>query len=468
MYYNLEQNYSYSQTSKENEFWAYINKKCSFIEAIQTLEKIDWDFKDFNTQYLSHKFHSYPARFIPQIPLSFVKLFSKERETILDPFCGCGTTLVEALLNNRNSIGIDFNPLGVLISKVKTTMLSKEDIDFLEKNLSLLKYDLSIKSDTINDLYRSLPNNKSKRVFSHDAVKDMLHIKELIKNLKRNENRAVTDLWKVALSSTVLSIVNGKKPLSVKNFFINRVNSMILELNNMKRLIPQKPKILAIEGDSRNLLLKNDCVDLIVTSPPYVNALDYHRIHMYNMAWLEMDYQYFKKHEIGCHSHHIGNRFRLLSEYLGDMLRSLIEMNKVLKNNKLAILIVGNSTLEFEKIESYKFLSRLSNKVGFSHIKIIKRQIDISKKYLKKNIGKINEEYILILKKIKDSKVLSNNDCFISEKVEEEMSNFSKIIQKSISTSDKFSIPSKQRKIRNIEKIESAINTIHSDILIKN
>lgn len=434
---------------------------------MKVIEKIDWDFKDFNTQYLSHKFHSYPARFIPQIPLSFVKLFSKEKETILDPFCGCGTTLVEALLNNRNSIGIDYNPLGVLISQVKTTMLSKDDIALLEKNMSLLKCDLSVGNDTITNLYRSLPDNKSKRVFSHNTVKDLLHIRELLENLKQNENRVSSDLWKVALSSTVLSIVNGRKPLSIKNFFINRVNSMILELNKLERYLSQKPKIVAIKGDSRNLLLKNNCIDLIVTSPPYVNALDYHRIHMHNMAWLEMDYKLFKKHEIGCHSHHIKNRFRLLSEYLGDMLRSLIEMNKVLKNNKLAILIVGNSTLEFEKIESYKFLSRLSNKVGFIPIRIIKRQIDISKKYLKRNIGKINEEYIIILKKINESNVLSSDDIFISERVDEEMRNFSKMLQKSKKTFDKFSAPSKQQTVKNIEKIDRAIGTIPYDVKIK-
>ena len=62
----------------EQEYWELINGNYSFSEALQILDKIDWDFKDFTTQYLTHKFHSYPARFIPQIPLTFIKLFTKE------------------------------------------------------------------------------------------------------------------------------------------------------------------------------------------------------------------------------------------------------------------------------------------------------------------------------------------------------------------------------------------------------
>ena len=68
---------------------SYIDKKIKSnmnISPIQSLDKIKWDFKDSQTQYLTHKYHSYPARFIPQIPRAFIQLFSKEGDTILDPF----------------------------------------------------------------------------------------------------------------------------------------------------------------------------------------------------------------------------------------------------------------------------------------------------------------------------------------------------------------------------------------------
>jgi len=50
----------------------------SFNDAMKILDKIDWNFKDAKTQYLSHTFHPYPARFIPQIPATFIKLFTKK------------------------------------------------------------------------------------------------------------------------------------------------------------------------------------------------------------------------------------------------------------------------------------------------------------------------------------------------------------------------------------------------------
>ncbi|MGQ9630865.1 MAG: DNA methyltransferase, partial [bacterium] len=139
IYYNGgRRNMLYGNTQKtlleiknpEQKYLELINKEYYPQDAIQVLDKIDWDFKDFTTQYLTHTFHSYPARFIPQIPLSFIKLFTKENETVLDPMCGCGTTLVEAFLNNRNSIGNDFNPLATLITKVKTTLIDENEFRY--------------------------------------------------------------------------------------------------------------------------------------------------------------------------------------------------------------------------------------------------------------------------------------------------------------------------------------------------
>jgi len=139
MLYDTKQITLLGEKNSEQEYLEQINRQYYFPEAIKILDKIEWDFKDFTTQYLTHTFHSYPARFIPQIPLTFIKLFTTEKETVLDPFCGCGTTLVEAFLNNRNSIGNDFNPLAALISKVKTTLIDESEFRYLNKKLAVMK-----------------------------------------------------------------------------------------------------------------------------------------------------------------------------------------------------------------------------------------------------------------------------------------------------------------------------------------
>ena len=52
--------------------------------------------------YLTHNFHSFPAKFVPQIPKIVIERFTKPKDLVLDPFCGSGTTLVEAKLAGRN------------------------------------------------------------------------------------------------------------------------------------------------------------------------------------------------------------------------------------------------------------------------------------------------------------------------------------------------------------------------------
>ena len=84
------------------------------------------------TTYLTHNYHPFPAKFIPHIPQILIKQFSKPGDVVLDPFTGSGTTLVEAKLLGRESIGTDINPISVLASKVKTTVLSQSEIELIE------------------------------------------------------------------------------------------------------------------------------------------------------------------------------------------------------------------------------------------------------------------------------------------------------------------------------------------------
>ncbi|UYZ40532.1 MAG: site-specific DNA-methyltransferase [Candidatus Methanospirare jalkutatii] len=450
------------------EYWELINSNYSFSEALQILDKIDWDFKDFTTQYLTHKFHSYPARFIPQIPLTFIKLFTKEGETVLDPMCGCGTTLVEAFLNNRNSIGNDFNPLATLISKVKVTLIPDAEFRYLKEKLRKMKRYLDLDYKRIDKRLRSLPNRKISRIFNRVVISKLEVIRETLLEIKEEGGHDdIYDLGRVALSSTIWSLVENGGGLDVDDLFLKKINSMEKELKKMAKIVKNPPKVRIITGDARKLEVESDSVDLIVTSPPYVNALDYYRVHMYNMLWLGMDFDLFKKHEIGAHSHFIYNRFRLLSEYLGDMLRAMIEMNRVLKNGKLCVIVVGNSSLEYELIESHKFFAEMSKFIGFKPIKTYFRNIDKTRKYTSADIGKIDDEYILILQKVADSDETADNDDFIADVVTQQMTKFKKQIEKVQGTSIRGRRPTKERLLKNIDKIEEAIQHIREDIKIK-
>jgi len=467
MLYDTQQKTLFETKSLERDYFEVISNGYSFQDGIRLLDKIDWDFKDFTTQYLTHTFHSYPARFIPQIPLSFIKLFTKENETVLDPMCGCGTTLVEAFLNNRNSIGNDFNPLATLITKVKTTLINENEFRYFNKKLAVMKRYLDLDYRRVDERINNLPNRKVSKIFNRVVISKLESIRETLLEVKEEGHNDLFDFGRVALSSTIWSLVENGDGIDVDDIFLKKVKSMQNNLNKMAKIIKTIPEVIVICGDARKLDVKNDSIDLIVTSPPYVNALDYYRAHMYNMLWLGMDFDLFRKHEIGGHSHFIINRFRLLSEYLGDMLRSTIEMNRVLEKDKLCIIVVGNSSLEYELIESHKFFAEMGKKIGFEPIKTIFRNIDKTRKYTSADIGKIDDEYILVMQKVDDANVFADNDNFISDVVREQMIRFREQIKKVQGTSIRGRKPTKERLSKNIDKISDAIETITNDIKIK-
>ena len=86
-------------------------------------ESGDWDYATANTKTETHCFHTYPAMMIPQVARRLISMFGRCGMTLLDPFCGSGTTLVEARMANLNAWGVDINPLALLIARAKTTLL---------------------------------------------------------------------------------------------------------------------------------------------------------------------------------------------------------------------------------------------------------------------------------------------------------------------------------------------------------
>jgi DNA modification methylase len=377
--------------------------------GVGVLDEIDWSFRGCKTQYFTHTFHPYPARFIPQIPSTFIRLFTKEGETVLDPMCGCGTTIVEALLHNRNAIGNDLNPIAVLISKVKTTLIDEEEFRCFNEKLS--------------------------------SVAGVEGVRKLLWELKEEGQQKLYDFGRVALSASIWS---GKNR-DVERAFRRKVSSMQREMLAMGEVVKNIPQIRVICGDARKLEVQSGSVDLIITSPPYVNALDYHRMHQDSMLWLGMDFDLLKKNEIGGHSRFASNRFRLLSKYLADMLRCMIEMNRVLKKGKFCVIVVGNSSVEYELIESHKFFARMGSRIGFKPVKTLFREIDERKKHTSPAIGKINEEYILVMQKVEESPSLADENGFIVEVVKEEMLRF-------------------RNQVKNITKLDAAIEKLPMDV----
>ncbi len=100
---------------------------------------ISWSFLDklqIDTNYITHGYYTYPAKFIPQLARRLILEYSKDGDVVLDPFMGSGTAMVESLVNTRKCVCIDINEIAYLSTKVKITPL---DIDSLEKEYFILQ-----------------------------------------------------------------------------------------------------------------------------------------------------------------------------------------------------------------------------------------------------------------------------------------------------------------------------------------
>src|SRR5438093_11390512 len=169
------------------------------LTKIKHLCALDRELITADTEYHTHGYHPYSAKYIPQIPNRLIAAFSEKNDLILDNFVGSGTTLVESNVLGRNAIGVDINPLACLISKVKTTVLKKptmreishfsislqRDIAHLRRNttLSSLEEKKPIFDSIVNEkLHPNIP-----KWYHENVIYELVAIKTKINTVRNTE-----------------------------------------------------------------------------------------------------------------------------------------------------------------------------------------------------------------------------------------------------------------------------------------
>lgn len=244
---------------------------------------------------LTHNFYRYPARFSPIFVREVIKAFTAPGDLVLDPFVGGGTTLVEALNLRRNAIGTDISSLATFITRVKTTILSDDDIFAIKCWLGSLEYnDLNIRNKVIRETkwirngYQKNINNKVTWRIRNIIELILMHINELPKKKQKQFVRCAllkTAQWAFDCRKEIPSVKDFRKI-----FFLN-LNEMIegiLSLrenvvNNSGRKRRIKPISLClcrsaagIEQEEKIVSLRSP--KLVFTSPPYPGVhMLYHR-----------------------------------------------------------------------------------------------------------------------------------------------------------------------------------------------
>lgn len=364
--------------------------------------------KNIDTNYLTHNFHSYPAKFIPQIPRGAIENFTKKGEVVMDPFCGCGTTLVEAKLLNRRSIGIDSNPLSCLISKSKTTKI--ENFLIINKFIKLIKEDIE-KLYTDNNFKNEITLPTFFNIdhwFQKNIQYEIFVIKRRICELK---NEQVKNFLQVALSSILVKVSNQEsdtryaaieknlKNGDVLNLFIKKLENMIVRMKEFnKTTSDQSCEIYNI--DTRNLYkVKDESVDLIVTSPPYANTYDYYLYHKLRMFWLDMDVKKAQEIEFGSRNLH-NDKHMEISHYNENLSLCLKEMNRTLKKEKYLCIVIGDCIIRKKFINISPIVIGLAENNNFEYIGELKHPLKLFSRTFNPNFTKSQKfEHIMFFKK---------------------------------------------------------------------
>jgi DNA modification methylase len=379
-----------------------------------------WSFADKtrkDTAYITHGYHRYPAKFIPQVVSRLIGKYTNEGDLIVDPFAGCGTTTVESKVMGRPSVAVDINPVAVLITKAKITPIDPVKI---EKEFIALKNRLEafysrryLDGSTYNEKtmakapeheridYWFKPEEKIKLAFIFAEI-SKIKVQDIqdfffcgFSNILKN-----CSIWLQKSNKPTRDF--EKKPSEPIKTFLKQIKMMLRGNESLFELLSQKGYLKVtskvICTDARTIPAKDNSVSLIVTSPPYVTSYEYADLHQLTALWLEYtkNLSDFRKRFIGTSYHNkkdltlnsaIAENVRKellkkdkktaeeVSTYFSEMNQVFIEMKRMLKKGGKTCIVIGNTSLKgVEILNAEVFAEQLQN-LGLKIEDIIKREI---------------------------------------------------------------------------------------------
>ena len=387
-----------------------ISKVDKVAEAFQT---IDWSFSDADTDFLTHSLHPYPAKFIPQIPGHCIRLLTAPGELILDPFGGSGTTALEAIRLGRRALSIDANSVGTLIGQVKTCNLDAEsemDLRAIRSSLTTWLADLPLPTTLCEEYKTYIPDIPNiDKWFPPTSRGELAFIRSRIGKMETAKGQMIALL---ALSRTVLSASfqdsetrYASKPRDIPHTQTLKLFLGVLEevVQNVRRTQPELRYgvcefLTANTMDLEQDLLDPDSIDLIVTSPPYGNANDYHLYHRFRLLWLGNDPRELGKIEIGSHLRH-QRESSGFDAYMTEMEHCLKGMFRVLRPGRYAVLVVGDAMYQKVIHPVAPALSVIASDIGFETVCTVVRPIHSTRRSFGVAGRRATTEKLLVLRK---------------------------------------------------------------------
>lgn len=338
----------------------------------------------------------------------------KTPQNILDPFCGAGTTLLYAKNSNIPSIGVDASYLATFVSKTKVDNYEQTDLEEIEKFSNKIDKSHNPKIKWEFELF------DTRAAFPKRNLGEILGIREKIEDIENEKARNIAMLALLSVlpqtsvilkDGGVLKIDRNKMAAPAKKLFKRKLKKMAADIKNSQSK-PEVPQVIL--GDAREMELENDSIDLCITSPPYLNNVDYSKIYGLELSLLTLTKNEAENtrsrsvrsfigkrtqsedSEVPQEVGEIGTQIPIVGNYFVDMEKNINELHRVLKENAQAHIIVSNSVIHENHILVDEILAQIGMRIGFSGAEIIvgaERIADVKPQKVK------TRESIVILKK---------------------------------------------------------------------
>lgn len=402
-----------------------------------------WSFRFADTKEYTHGYHAYPAMMIPQVARTLIHEYRPigELKTILDPYMGSGTTLVEAAIMGIDSIGTDLNPLARLISKVKTTHYDLKQIasQFQEILFQLSFYDAG---KVINRDFDRISNYTY--WYSYDILLKLSFIEQLISQYADD-----SDFFKLILAEIVREVSytrNGEfKRFRMSEAKLLTYNPDPFELfkkkaqrniDGLRRYndIVNTANVTICDFNSINEIpsniISNGAVDMVVTSPPYGDSrttVAYGQFSRWANEWFGFECAKTLDNELmgggKCRTMLFDSselaevlaEIRALDEkrywdvvsFLNDYWLSIKNVAETVRLGGRVCYVVGDRRVKGIQIPLDYFTAEMFEKCGFKHINTIVRTIPNKRmpsltsptNEVGKSVQTMSHEYIVILEK---------------------------------------------------------------------
>lgn len=373
-----------------------------------------WDFRKANTKEFTHCFHPYPAMMIPQVARRIIHTYGSKAKVLFDPFCGTGTSLVEANLEGKNAIGTDINPLARLIATTKTTKIDIQLLDLVLKDFHDFYFSINFQTEKVKSII--IPEIRNIDFWFSKSIQKKLGV--LLGYIENTNDISIRNFFKVAFSETVREVSHQKQrefKLVRRKDFEERTEPdvfgvMISKLSRNKHGLIDFEKTCkngsqtfihdfnTVENIPHNILKENS-VDIIVTSPPYGDSrttVAYGQYSRLANEWLGYSHanqidnklmggekrkhiHYFKSDVLNDVIYTIQKedkeRVRDVISFYEDYEKSINHVSTTLKKGGYACYVVGNRTVKGVNIPTDEITAQFFEENNFTHIETIVRNI---------------------------------------------------------------------------------------------